>query len=198
MGTNATPLVEVDTFPAGVYPPEAGTPVLAADVIVGEQVLADRTLYLKNRLGTYILETPQINARGIQTDTPYYTNATAGYTDTGVMFGVGVGTVLENDLIEVSVTATALINTGSNRGLFRVTYKNASASYVQMPGMYAIVTETAVTATFTLSYFLQWTAATVASPALFQLEAKADVAVGTGVQLIADNSVSLKRWRLLL
>lgn len=39
MGLSATPLTPVDTLTQAVYPPQTGTPVLAADVAAGEQAL---------------------------------------------------------------------------------------------------------------------------------------------------------------
>lgn len=50
MGLNATALTAVDAFTAAIYPPQAGTDVLAADVEAGEQVLLNRTLYLANHV----------------------------------------------------------------------------------------------------------------------------------------------------
>lgn len=197
MGLSGTPLTPVNAFTALVYPPDSGSPILAADVEAGEQALLNRTLYLQSRLGEYVPYTPQVQARATYTSAPYYTNATTSFTDTGVMTGVGIGTIAENDLIEVTVSATMLLNASCSQAHFRVTYKNQAAAFVQMPGMYCVYAEPCAIASFTMTYFLQWTAATVYSPAIFQLEAKAAAAAGTGVQLIAANTVSLKRWRLL-
>ncbi len=41
-------ITEVDAYTASVPTPGSGTPVLAADVIAGEQALANRTKYFKN------------------------------------------------------------------------------------------------------------------------------------------------------
>ncbi len=43
MGLSSTPLTAVNAFTTNLYPPQAGTPVLAADVEAGEQVLLNRT-----------------------------------------------------------------------------------------------------------------------------------------------------------
>lgn len=46
MSLSATALSEVATYTTNIYPPDAGTPILAADVEAGEQALANRTKYL--------------------------------------------------------------------------------------------------------------------------------------------------------
>lgn len=49
MGLDSSALTAADTFTTNLYPPLSGTPVLAADVASGEQVLLNRTEYLYNR-----------------------------------------------------------------------------------------------------------------------------------------------------
>ncbi len=46
MGIAPDPIAEVIVFTSGVYPPAAGTPVMAADIVAGLQPLANRTAYL--------------------------------------------------------------------------------------------------------------------------------------------------------
>lgn len=48
MSLSATPLTAVSAFTANLYPPQAGTPINVADIEAGEQVLLNRTEFLKD------------------------------------------------------------------------------------------------------------------------------------------------------
>ena len=63
MGLSGTAITPVSTFTANVYPPASATPVLAADVLAGEQALVNRTEYLYDlkRPGTTPAYKTQIN-----------------------------------------------------------------------------------------------------------------------------------------
>lgn len=197
MGVSATPITPVDAFTTNTYPPESGTPVLAADVEIGEQALVNRTEYLKNRLGEYALYAPSADAHTDASFGVYYTNATATFTDTGVGTSIAIGTIAENDLVEVRFTGLGKANTSCGSAQFRLMYKNAAAAWVQVPGQLTLVNETEISSPFSFSYWIQFTAAAMAVPVKVRLEGKATIAAGTGAQLLDVWSVSLTRWKLI-
>lgn len=49
MALSGTPLTETSAFTANIYPPQANSGIASNDVAAGEQALANRTKYLKDR-----------------------------------------------------------------------------------------------------------------------------------------------------
>lgn len=50
MAVDTTPVSEMISYPTAIFPPKAGTSVQSADVASGEEALANRTAYLKDRV----------------------------------------------------------------------------------------------------------------------------------------------------
>lgn len=146
MGTNATPLVEVATFTAAVYPPQAATAVLAADVITGEQALANRTRYLyDNRL------------RSIQNAYDEVVGASWVTTSFVALAGMSVSVTdcLVGDILLVSGNTTVTMNGTSADGAEIALFANDNATGdVQIYGARALVPKNLTATTWSVPFGL--------------------------------------------
>lgn len=103
MGLNPVALTEVSTFTAAVQPPLAGSAVLAADVQAGEQALANRTLFLRDKINT----PPVISGSGsVLTSVVDSFTTTSFVTATGIYFDVAGGCVV-GDVLVFDMVGTA-------------------------------------------------------------------------------------------
>lgn len=93
MGLKAIALTAVDSFTTALYPPSPGSPVQAADVEAGEQVLLNRTLWLKNRANQ--------TERKQNTSIPVPTGGAAQETFTTMAFVSSVLTIVNFTLAAV-------------------------------------------------------------------------------------------------
>jgi hypothetical protein len=101
MGLSGSAIVPVATYTADVYPPAAGTPVLAADVEAGEQAFANRWEWLLAQ--PRVVEVVRYSA----TD-PSEAHAQLGvdftsntFTDSTVILATSIANVATNDVIKI-------------------------------------------------------------------------------------------------
>lgn len=101
MALRATPLTAVSAFTANVYPPQPNSPVESNDVNAGEQVLLNRTEWLKDSLiGDAIKQHTATFAAAYPTSISGVSSATP--TDTAVL--VDVTNTKVGDRFDITVT----------------------------------------------------------------------------------------------
>lgn len=102
MSLSATALSEVATYTTNIYPPDAGTPILAADVEAGEQALANRTKYLASL--PRVVEVVKYSATDpseahAQLGVDFTTNL---FVDSTVVLATSTAAVKTNDLVHIA------------------------------------------------------------------------------------------------